>query len=430
MGNGIAADRHASPLCSLGDTPGKELNGASAGWALLAQHAATLAAHQRRVEAVQQRLSADPLDRVPVHQQVAALLRSLQAEAEGEDAELPGGAVHLLRQLAALLGADRGTGSSAASDRATAASEAAAALCAAPGQRGWRLLLFFQADPDPACQAAAAASLRAAGQAAAAGSPAVLWPAEVWCRLLAAALSAATQEAGPLHSASAMRLLHWAAERDAWVRQQLFTHPLYGGEEAAGKPATAGAAPLTQLAAPLGDATRLHLMAPAAVVAAAQLLQLYASDSAAADALGSLGCRPLHALLRAVSSAEGMAAFQQPESSSAAAAAPAPAGPAGEQADAAFGGDSGSGAAAGGPLEDPELEALQALRRKRRAIYDEELVAVRRALLGALAELAGGCRELLLAECVAREGPAGSAGRRKVSAGPCLTGERGMSVQE
>lgn len=415
LGDGISAERHASMLSSRGDAPGAGINVAPAGWGAVTQHAAALAAHQRRVEAIHQGQHAYPQAQSSLQPHMEALLGSLQAEAEGEDAELPGGPVHMLQQLATLLGDGEGV----------AAAEAAAVLCAAPGQRGWRLLLFFLADPDPACQAAAAAALRAAGRAAALNSSAVLWPAEVWRRLLAAALAAGRSAGSDPLSVAPMQLLVWAAERDAWVLQQLLTHPLPGGEPAVDEPDTAGLAPLTQLSALLINASKLQLVEPEAVVAAAKLLRLYASDPAAAEALGNLGCRPLLALLRAASSAEGMAAFQQPgdeaNAGSTSAVAAAAEGPAGEQVDAAAG--TAAAAAAGAQTEDPEQAALQALRRKRRAIYDGELVALRRALLGALAELAGSCRELLLVECVVREGHAGWASKRKVSAGAFLTGE-------
>lgn len=433
LGNGHAADRHAVLVCKHGSGAGTERDSVPAGWAALAQHAAALAAHQQRVETVQQQPHDDPP--ASVHQRVAALLRSLQAEAEGEEAELPGGPVQLLQQLAGVAGCGTGSGSSStdssssdssgACDAGTAAAaEAAAALCAVPGQRCWRLLLFFLADPDPACRAAAAAALRAAGQAAAAGSPCVLWPAEVWRRLLAAALAADRQgDCGAL-SAEAMLLLHWAAERDSWVRQQLLTSPLPPEEAAVGEQGAGGGPPLAQLTALLGDASRLHFVAPATAAAAAQLLRQYAADPAAAQALGSLGCRPLLALLRAAGAAEGMAAFQQPGDGADASNSADPAGvagPDGTQAAAAGGG--GAAATGEGQTGDAELEALQALRKKKRAIYDAELVAVRCALLGALAELAGACRELLLAECVVRGAPAGSGDKRRASAGPFLTGE-------
>ncbi|KAL4440288.1 hypothetical protein ABPG75_003289 [Micractinium tetrahymenae] len=428
LGDGIAAEQHAALLCADGSSRGKEAGAAPAGWAAVAQRAAAMAAHQRRVEAVQRQLAASQAEG-SVPQRVAALLGALAAEAEGEDVELAGGPVALLHQLAALLSAD-GSHARRTSDRGcgreeAAGAEAAAVLCAAPGQRGWRLLLFFLADPDPTCQAAAAAALRAAGQAAAAGSRAVQWPAEVWRRLLAAAATPGRDDSSRAGSAAAMQLLGWAAERDSWVRQQLLTHPLPAEVSPACQQAGSEDSPLVQLTAMLEDTSRLHRMAPAAVVAAAQLLRLYASDSVAAEVLGNLGCRPLLALLRAADSADGMAAFAQPSDNangdSAAAPGPAAAGPAGEAADTAIDSDSGSSGAGGQP-EDPEVVALQALRKKRRAIYDKELVAVRRALLAALAELADGCRELLLAECVSQQGPASAGGgKRRAAAGAFLT---------
>ena len=417
-GEGAAAARHAQVLLCIGPAAHEGASASPpAAWAALAQHAAALAEHERRLAANQEHAAV---------QRVAELLAELEAEAAGEG-ETEGGPVELLQRLAALLGAGSkqegnscstahasSAGSNSGSD-AEAAGAAAAALEAHP--QGFRLLLFFLADPDPATQQAAAGALQATARAAGGGAPAVaLWPSQLWQRL--AALTADAGGGGV--QAAALRLLRWAAERDSWVRQHLLLHPLPASSlgDAASKTASGSTATVAQVAGLLSDAGAVQRMSPAAVQAAAQLLRVYASDAAAAEGLAQLGCRPLLALLHAVTAAEGMPGFQPPEQ-----AATADGGP-----DASLAGGSGGSASGAAPAtvaaskEEAEQAALEALRSKLRNVFIPELVSLQRCLLSAAADLAGASRELLLAEVVQGQGGSGG-GKRGVSAGPFLTGE-------
>lgn len=406
LGDGEAATRHALLLKSLASCPGGD-DAASAAWAVAARHAAALEERQRRLAAHSQRPDC------PAQQEAERLLAALAAEAEGEgDAELAPAA--LLQQLGTLLSGsiDGGGGSSKYSHSSVSltVAEAAAGACAALERdpQGYGLLLFFLADPDPQCRQAAAAALLSAGQmgpAAGGGAgaesdggeaAAVLWPAQVWRRLVGMAADCASSSA----AVAALRLLGSAAQRDAWVRQQLLVHPLPGAEP--GAPGDAPAAPVARVAAMLHDDGTLCRLSPAAVEAAAELLRLYASDAAAAAGLLHLGSRPLLALVRAAVAAEGMPAFQ-----------PA-------AADDSAGG-AASAPAAVGSKESLEQEALQQLRKKRQAVYNAELAALQRRLLGAAAQLAGASRDLVAAEAVQAAG----AGKKGVKAGPLLTGGEG-----
>ena len=426
LGDVAATARHAALLQPARGVAAQAL---PAGWAALQQHAAALLAHQQRVEACKADIQQQGNGQA-VRQAVGRLLQVLAAEAAGEEeedgAELPaGGAAALLEQLAGMLNS---AGSGGGEDTpatpavpAAAAAAAAAAMDAAPGQRGWRLLLFFLADPDPRCQAGAAAALQAAALAAGGGGS-VIWPAEVWHRLAAAATN---WSGGSSTAAPAMQLLAWAAERDAWVRQQLLTHPLPA--EGASSAATVGAgrlSPLAQLVGVLGDAKQLRHAPPAAAAAAAALLQHYGHDPVAAEALRVLACRPLLALLRATAGVDGMAAFAQEEKQQDGTGAHAPGG-----AHAPASGAAGGGSSTSSHL-DPEQEALEALRRKLAAVYIAEAVALRQSLLSAACQLARGAHELLLQEAVDSSSAGGSSSsgggaKRGVAAGAFLIGECG-----
>lgn len=371
LGDGAAAARHAALFAEQGAGAGGDSAAAPTqqlAAAALARHAAALAAHQQRLAELAQSPAADDCA-------VADLLAALEAEAEGSG-DGAAGPADLAQQLAKRLAAD------------------AAAAARLEALQGHQLLIFFLADPDPACQQAAAAALRAAGQAAAAGSPGVvLWPAAVWRRLAALAT-----EAGGAGSALAMQLLGWAAEQDAWVRQHSLLHPLAG----AAAPPSAGmtVSPVAQIAGMLGDSARLQRMQPAAVTAAACLLRLYASDAAAAEGLLAQGCQPLLALLRAAAAVESMVVFQ-----------PAP--------DA-----SGSeGSSASSSTADAEEEARQQLRLKLQRVFVGEAVALRHALLGAAADLAAASRALLLAEAVREV----DSGKKQAAAGPLLAELLGLA---
>ena len=199
LGEGSAAARHASALLSILDLGKAAADGAAAarpgGWVELHHHAAALSAHQQRLTGLQGQ-PPDP----SAGSLLGQLLAALEAEAAGEG-EGKAGPAELLLQLAALLG---GPGGVAAWDEvATAAAELEA-------RHGHTLVLFYLADPDPACQRAATAALQAAAQAAAGGrASVVLWPPAVWQRLVALAV-----DAGGAGAAPAMQLLSWAAGRD------------------------------------------------------------------------------------------------------------------------------------------------------------------------------------------------------------------------
>ena len=64
------------------------------------------------------------------------------------------------------------------------------------------------------------------------------------------------------------------------------------------------------------------------------------------------------------------------------------------------------------------------MRQKRQQVFNADLVAVRRALLTAAAELAGSSRELLLAEAVERRGGGEGGAKATVAVGAFLTGVR------
>jgi hypothetical protein len=334
-------------------------------------------------------------------QAVLQTLQALRAEAEGDgEWEEDADALNLLEQLTALLSSSSGTGNTGSIEYAAAA--AAAAALESPGQQGQQLLLFYLSDA--ACQQAAAGALRAAGQAAAAGSAAVLWPAGVWQRLEAMATAVSGGESSST-AVVAMQLLGWAAGQDGWVRQQLLLHPLPAPNGAT--PAVGTSSPVAQVVAQLATRSQLQAMQPAAIVAAAQLLQQYAADAASSKGLLALGCRPLLALVRAAAAAEGLDAFAPADASTGLSSEPA----------------AGQAAAVASSREGAEQQALHELRQKRQQVFNAGLVAVRRALLTAAADLEGSSQELLLAEAVERKGSGeGGGGKTTVTAGAFLTG--------
>ena len=427
-GDGATAMQHARLLVCDGSTGAEGASSAAASqlavWAALAQHATAMAEHQQRLAAAESSTSANP--------DIWELLQALAAEAEGEG-EAAGGPAALLHRLAALLGAGGRQGESGASagigshsSHSSDATKAAVALEAHP--QGFRLLLFFLADPDPAAQQAAAAALQAAAHAAAGGrAGTVLWPSQVWQRLAALA----TDTSGGEVQRAALRLLSWASGQDTWVREQLLLHPLHTASSSPQASAATHGRPavVEQVAGLLLQAATLHRMGPAAVQAAAELLRQYATDAAAAEALAQLGCQPLLALVRAASLAEGMAAFltaQQNEG------AEDPTVSAAERY--APGGDGSSSSKVGGgsgdSSVDPEQEALEALRDKLRKVFIADLVAFQRCLLAAACQLASASRELLLGEAVVEQGSGsgGVGGKRGVGAGPFLTGVEGRCL--
>ena len=376
LGDGAAAACHAALLPQRAADGGPE----PPAWSTLRAHTEAL---QHRAAAVSSE-SACP--------RVQQLLTALAAEAEGEgDEEADRGPAELLTQLAGLL-TQGSSSSSSGGGGGGGAEEAAAAAAMDASPQGHRILLFFLADPDPATQRAAEAALQAVAQAAAGSPAAVLWPAQVWARLTAVA----TEPQQGSAAAAAMELLRWAAERDAWVRQQVLTHPLVAPAAEGAEPVSL--APLPRIAAALRDSERQ--LPPAAAEAAARLFRAYAADPAAAEALGTLGCSPLLALLRAAAAADSEAV----EAASAGADVPADAGA------------SGPGSA--------EAAALQQLRLKRLQVYDAPRVCLRRSLLAAAAELAGASRELVRAEAVQAAGSrSGGGSKRSAQAGAFLAGQ-------
>lgn len=427
-GDGATAMQHARLLVCDDSAAAEDSSSAAASqlaaWAALARHATALTGHQQRLAAAEASTGANP--------EIWELLEALAAEAEGEG-EAAGGPAALLHRLAALLGAGGRHGESGASSGIGSnssnrgdATKAAVALEAHP--QGFRLLLFFLADLDPAAQQAAAAALQAAAHAAAGGrAGTVLWPSQVWQRLAALA----TDTSGGEVQRAALRLLSWAAGQDTWVREQLLLHPLHTASSSPEASAATHGSPavVAQVAGLLLQPATLHRMAPAAVQAAAELLRHYAKDAAAAEALAQLGCQPLLALVCAASLAEGMAAFQTAQQNE---GAEDPTVSAAERY--APGGDGSSSSKTGGGCGDssidPEQEALEALRDKLHKVFIADLVALQRCLLAAACQLANASLELLLGEAVVEQASGGGAasGKRGVGAGPFLTGGEGRCL--
>ncbi len=426
MGDGAAAAQHAQVLVKDGGPAAQTTSGAAASqpatWAALARHAAALAEHQLQLAVAEEHAAAVP--------EVGELLEALAAEAEGEG-EAAGGPAALLHRLAALLGAggrqggvDCADSSSSSRGSSSASVEQKAAVVLEVHPQGFRLVLFFLADPDPAVQQAAIAALQAAAQAAAGCSAAtVLWPGHVWQRLAALGADAGGGEV----QQCALCLLSWAARNDAWVREQLLLHPLPAPGSSTDASSTLPGSPaiVAQVAGLLAEPATLHSMAPAGAQAAAGLLQHYATDAAAAEALAQLSCQSLLALLCAAREAEGLAVFRPPDQAAADDAAAA-----GDNAQAYAPNHDGGPAQSGGgnhikdssKAVDPEQEALEALQSKLRKVYIADLVALQRCLLAAACQLAGASRELLLGEAVVEQSSPGASGKRGVGAGPFLTG--------
>lgn len=382
-----AVHRLRAMRCEAGAKPADM----AAGWVALEVHAAARLAHEERRSA-----SSGSSEKQQQQLQVLAcqVAAELAAEADGE-AGADADPVELLQQLTSLLG------SGADQD---AAAEAAAAL-EDPGRQCYQLLLFHLAGPSSSCVRAAAAALQAAAVAAGAGSPAVLWPTTVWLRLTAMAVDCCSGDS----AAAAMQLLGWAAARDAWVRQHVLLHLLPGSPAG-----PAQESPVERILGLLEDTGRLHKAAPDAVVAAALLLQQYASDVASTEVV--LHCRPLLPLLRAAAAAPGMAAFQ-PQGSEGGEACE-------EDGPGADGGSAELDGTASLSMEDMEQHALQQLRRKLQHVFIPELVAVRSCLLGAASALAGSSRHLVLAEAVEEKAAGSSAdGKKTVVPGAFVTGK-------
>lgn len=376
QGNAATAVQLLDALQQLGPgNPGQPL---PPDWEALKAHAEARLAHEDR----KRRCSGGDAGT-----RVAAILADLEAEADGE---LDGDPQVLMSQLTALLeGQQPEEGSSAA------------AALEAPGSRAFQLLLFHLAGPNAACSQQAQAVLKAAAVVAGGTARAtVLWPPLVWQRLVASAT-----DSGSGGSAAALRLLGWAACHDTWVRQHLLPHPLPGGG--------AGSSPLEQILAMLHDASKLQHAVPESVELAAALLLHSSRDAGSLEALH--GFRPLLALLRAATAAEGMSAFHVAGQ---------------ETLDAGDEQEAGAGLARGGGMaaavaaapateEEAEERALQALRLKRQQVFVAELVRLQRSLLRAACTLAEASRELAAAEAV--QGRA-AGGKSVLTAGPFLTG--------
>lgn len=223
----------------------------------------------------------------------------------------------------------------------------------------------------------------------AAAGPQCILPASVWLKLVQISTSISTETTAQSVQEGALSVLHWAATKQPFIRQQLLLHPL--ATDLLIIPINAVIEVLKpSLSSSSSSST---LISPSVLVASMEILEVLARDEVSLTGLITLKCQPLMALIRVIETAEEVVEtyIDKKKQNSG-----------GFSLDEGGGVDINNSSSRSMNLPESEREALAELRIKQRAVYNQDAIRIKKAALRAL-EVLCSSNEVVLAETVLKK---------------------------